>query len=140
MFKTVLIANVFDDEYLIWLDAGISQTVYENYFYEQKNLKEITKHVNPFLFLSYPYEATDEIHGFDFEAINRFAGKKVEYVCRGGLFGGHRDFLSEANGEYYTILDNTLSQGYAGTEESVFAILANLYPQNYRRYACIYPY
>ena len=24
--------NVFDDDYLIWLDAGISQTVYENYF------------------------------------------------------------------------------------------------------------
>ena len=127
--------KVFDDEYLIWLDAGISQTVYENYFYEQKNLKEITKHANPFLFLSYPYEATDEIHGFDFDAMNRFAGKKVEYVCRGGLFGGHRDFLGEANQEYYALLNNTLSEGYAGTEESVFAILANLHSANYRRYA-----
>jgi len=127
--------NVFDDDYLIWLDAGISQTVYENYFYREENLKEITKHIKPFLFLSYPYEAVNEIHGFDFEAMNRFADKKVEYVCRGGLFGGHRDFLSEANTEYYSILNNTLSQGYAGTEESVFSILANLYPQNYRRYA-----
>ena len=127
--------NVFDDDYLIWLDAGISQTVYENYFYEKENLKEITKHIKPFLFLSYPYEAADEIHGFNFEAMNRFADKRVEYVCRGGLFGGHKDFLSEANSEYYTMLNSTLSEGFAGTEESVFAILANLYPDNYRRYA-----
>ena len=126
--------NPFDTDYFIWLDAGISQTVYENYFYESKNLDRITKNLDPFLFLSYPYEADKEIHGFEFNAINRYAGSKVDYVCRGGLFGGHKDFISQANGEYYHLLERTINEGLAGTEESIFAILAKLSPDNYRRY------
>lgn len=126
--------NPFNTDYFIWLDAGISQTVYENYFYETKNLDRITKKLDPFLFLSYPYEADKEIHGFEFNAINKYAGSKVDYVCRGGLFGGHKDFLSQAHGEYYHLLQRTLNEGYAGTEESIFSILAKLNPQNYRRY------
>jgi FkbM family methyltransferase len=126
--------NPFDTDYFIWLDAGISQTVYENYFYESKNLDRITQNLDPFLFLSYPYEADKEIHGFEFNAINRYAQSKVEYVCRGGLFGGHKDFLSQANSEYYHLLQQSITEGLAGTEESVFAILAKLHPENYRRY------
>lgn len=126
--------NPFDTDYFIWLDAGISQTVYENYFYESKNLDRITENLDPFLFLSYPYEADKEIHGFEFNAINRYAGSKVDFVCRGGLFGGHKDFLSRANGEYYHLLERTLNEGLAGTEESVFSILAKVHPENYRRY------
>lgn len=126
--------NPFDTDYFIWLDAGISQTVYENYFYESKNLDRITQNLDPFLFLSYPYEADKEIHGFEFNAINRYAQSKVEYVCRGGLFGGHKDFLSQANSEYYHLLQQTINQGLAGTEESIFSILAKLHPENYRRY------
>lgn len=126
--------NHFDTDYFIWLDAGISQTVYENYFYEAKNLNRITENLDPFLFLSYPYEADKEIHGFEFNAINKYAGSKVDYVCRGGLFGGHKDFLAQANSEYYHLLDRSISEGLAGTEESVFSILAKLRPENYRRY------
>ena len=126
--------NHFNTDYFIWLDAGISQTVYENYFYETKNLNRITKKLDPFLFLSYPYEADKEIHGFEFNAINKYAGSKVDYVCRGGLFGGHKDFLSQANSEYYHLLERTMNEGLAGTEESIFSILAKLNPQNYRRY------
>lgn len=128
------IFNPFDTDYFVWLDAGISQTVYENYFYDENNLKKLIKHINPFLFLSYEYKGAPEIHGFEINAINRYAGTKVEYVCRGGLFGGHKDFISEANSEYYSLLNDSLKSGYAGTEESVFAILANLHPAKYRRY------
>lgn len=129
--------NIFDDDYLMWIDAGICQTVYENYLWDEKIIKSLTDYMKPFLFLSYPYNKNqDEVHGFKLEAMKKFAGgTNPEYVCRGGLFGGHRDFLSEANTEYYTLLNNTLSEGYAGTEESVFAILAHLHPENYRRYS-----
>jgi hypothetical protein len=128
------VRNPFNTDYFIWLDAGISQTCYENYFYDKNILERLIKCLDPFLFLSYPYEASNEIHGFEFNAINRYAREKVDYVCRGGLFGGHKDILSEVNNEYYHMLDNTLSQGYAGTEESVFSILAKLSPEKYRRY------
>ena len=127
--------NHFDTDYFMWLDAGITQTCYENYFYNTDNLKTITEHMDPFLFLSYPYEPNQEIHGFEVEAIDRYAGAPVKYVCRGGLFGGHRDFLGSANADYWSLLDRSLSEGLAGTEESVFSIMAHLHPHNYRRYA-----
>lgn len=125
----------FGTDYFIWLDAGISQTVYENYFYEPKTFESLTEYLDPFLFLSYPYEADTEIHGFTFSAINKYANDQVDYVCRGGLFGGHKDFIGEANADYYALLNNTLSAGYAGTEESIFSIMSKISPEKYRRYA-----
>ena len=88
-----------------------------------------------FLFLSYPYDAVDEIHGFDYKAINEYSKDKVKYVCRGGLFGGHKNYISQANATYYSLLKETLDAGYMGTEESVFSIMAHLEPHIYRRYA-----
>lgn len=135
MLHDAKIINVFNTDYFLWLDAGISNTVYENYFTSDKCLDKITPYLNTFLFLSYPYQANTEIHGFDFKAINKYAREEVKYVCRGGLFGGHKDFLSQANGTYYSLLHDTLNDGYMGTEESIFSIMAHLEPHIYRRYA-----
>lgn len=135
MLHDAKILNVFDTDYFIWLDAGITNTVYEKYFTEHKCLDKLIPHLSTFLFLSYPYQANGEIHGFDFKAINKYAREEVKYVCRGGLFGGHKDFLSQANGTYYHLLQDTLASGYMGTEESLFSIMAHLEPHIYRRYA-----
>jgi len=135
MLHDAKILDVFNTEYFIWLDAGITNTVYEKYFTENNCLDKIIPHLNSFLFLSYPYEAVDEIHGFDYSAIKKYAHQDVKYVCRGGLFGGHKDFLSQANSTYYHLLYNTLNEGYMGTEESIFSIMAHLEPHIYRRYA-----
>lgn len=135
MLHDAKVLNLFNTNYLIWLDAGITNTVYEKYFTDHHCLEKIIPLLKTFLFLSYPYEARDEIHGFEFSAMNRYARQKVSYVCRGGLFGGHRDFIAQANGMYYTLLNQTLEAGYMGTEESVFSIMAHLEPHVYRRYA-----
>jgi len=135
MLHDAKVLNPFDTNYFIWLDAGITNTVYEKYFTEHNCLEKIIPFLKTFLFLSYPYEANSEIHGFNFKAINRFSRQEVKYVCRGGLFGGHKDFISQANALYYTLLTQTLSEGYMGTEESVFSIMAHLEPHIYRRYA-----
>ena len=135
MLHDAKILNIFDTDYFIWLDAGITNTVYEKYFTENKCLDKLIPHLNTFLFLSYPYQADSEIHGFDFKAINKYAREEVKYVCRGGLFGGHKDFLSQANGTYYHLLQDTLASGYMGTEESLFSVMAHLEPHIYRRYA-----
>jgi O-methyltransferase len=135
MLHDAKILNVFDTDYFIWLDAGITNTVYEKYFTDNKCLDKLIPHLNTFLFLSYPYQANSEIHGFDFKAINKYAREEVKYVCRGGLFGGHKDFLSQANGTYYHLLQDTLTSGYMGTEESLFSVMAHLEPHIYRRYA-----
>ena len=134
LLHDVTIWNPFNTEYFIWIDAGITNTVYEGYLTEQNTLEKIVDHLDPFLFLSYPYEANTEIHGFKFDEMNKLCGQKVEYVCRGGLFGGNKSAIAEANSEYYGVLNGTLAAGFMGTEESIFTIMSYLYPEKYRRY------
>jgi hypothetical protein len=108
--------------------------VYDKFLTENNALENITQHFDPFLFLAYPYEARDEIHGFDFKAMNSMAGEEVKLVCRGGLFGGTKEAINSANALYYSLLQRSLSAGYMGTEESIFSIMAYLEPERYRRY------
>ena len=135
MLHDASIWDPFTTEHFIWLDAGISNTVYENYFSQNRVLDKIIPHLSSFLFLSYPYQATDEIHGFKFNRINAYCEDTAKYVCRGGLFGGTKKTIHEANGLYYSLLQRSLDEGLMGTEESIFLIMAYLYPEIYRRYA-----
>lgn len=134
MMNDASIWNPFDTEYFFWLDAGITNTVPYSHLVENNCLNDLPQHGNPFLFLSYPYDAENEIHGFKYDAINRYSGKDVKYVCRGGLFGGHKDQLREANAAYYSLLDRTLGEGLMGTEESIFTIMSYTEPDLYRRF------
>lgn len=134
MLHDASIWNPFSTEYFYWLDAGITNTVPSGDFIHSKIMDKLPEYSKPFLFLSYPYQASNEIHGFEFNAINKYAGSKVEYVCRGGLFGGHKEQISEANATYYSLLQRTLQEGYMGTEESIFTIMSYNEPELYRRY------
>lgn len=134
MLNDASIWNPFDSEYLFWLDAGITNTVPYSHLVENNILDKLPKYGNPFLFLSYPYEANTEIHGFEINAMNTYAGSDVKYVCRGGLFGGHKDQIRDANSTYYSLLQRTLSSGYMGTEESLFTIMSYNEPDIYQRY------
>lgn len=135
LLNDVTIWNPFDTKHFIWLDAGITNTVYEKYFTDNKCLDKIIPYLESFLFLSYPYEADKEIHGFDYNKINQYCGQKVKYVCRGGLFGGSKDVINQANAMYYSLLDRSLNDGCMGTEESIFTIMSYLEPEKYRRYS-----
>ena len=135
MLHDVTIWNPFDSKKFLWLDAGITNTVYEKYFTENNVLNKISDYIDPFLFLSYPYEAADEVHGFKHSGMKAVCGQSIKYVCRGGLFGGTKEAIHEANSEYYALLQNSLSEGLMGTEETIFTMMAYLFPQKYRRYA-----
>lgn len=135
MLHDASVSNPFNTDYFYWIDAGITNTVPSDHLIEKKVLDKLPEYTDPFLFLSYPYITNSEIHGFKIEAMNRYAGASVEYVCRGGLFGGHKHVLSDANGTYYSLLNSTLNEGYMGTEESIFSIMSYLDPVKYRRYS-----
>jgi hypothetical protein len=134
MLHDASIYNTFNTEYFYWLDAGITNTVPATHLIQDKCLDKVVQHTDPFIFLSYPYEAADEIHGFDIKAMNRYAGEPVKYVCRGGFFGGHKDQISQANATYYSYLQSSLQDGHMGTEESLFSIMAYREPFLYRRF------
>ena len=135
LLSDACIWNPFHTEYFYWVDAGITNTVPSTHLIEHNVLDKLPEHTNPFLFLSYPYETTSEIHGFDIKGMNKYAASDVKYVCRGGLFGGETNIISSVNACYYSILDKTLNGGYMGTEESIFTIMSYIEPEKYRRYS-----
>lgn len=134
LLNDVTIWNPFSTDYFYWLDAGITNTVPYTHLVENNVLDKLPKYSNPFLFLSYPYETNSEIHGFDVNEMSKFSNTKVKYVCRGGLFGGHKQQINEANATYYSLLDKTLNEGLMGTEESLFTIMSYNEPNIYRRF------
>jgi len=117
------IFDKFDSQFLFWIDAGLTNTVHPGYFTHDKVLNNLSKHIDKFTFVCFPYEANNEIHGFSYPSINNWANDDVKKVARGGLFGGPKETISHINGEYYNLLNETLSQGYMGTEESIFLIM-----------------
>lgn len=122
--------NHFDTKYFMWIDAGISNTIGNPAGYlDDKFQQRIIPHLNRMLYIAFPYDGQVEVHGFEKTALNRFAGADVGYVCRGGMFGGEASALHEINDMYYHLLNESLSQGYMGTEESIFSIIAHKYPK-----------
>ncbi len=123
------IMDRFNSEYLFWLDAGITNTVHPGYFTHDKVLNKLPNYINKFTFISFPYESETEIHGFEINKLNDYAGEKVNLVGRGGFFGGPKDSINDINSIYYSLLIDTLNKGYMGTEESLFSIILYRYPE-----------
>lgn len=126
------IYNPFNSEYIFWLDGGITNTVHPGYFSHDKVLNKLEKIVEKFLFICFPYETNSEIHGFDIQEINRVCNSSVDRVARGGFFGGHIDYISEANNLYYSLLNDTINNNFMGTEESIFTIMTYKDPEIYK--------
>lgn len=129
MLNDAAIFDPFGTDNYCWIDAGLTQTVHSGYFSHDKVIQKIEPLLRKFLFVCFPYETNTEIHGFKIDAMNKYANAKVNRVARGGFFGGHKKVLSQINGIYYNILNDTLTNGYMGTEESVFTLLTYLHPE-----------
>lgn len=134
MLHDATIFNPFDTDYFVWIDGGITNTVHEGYFTHDKVFDKLDCCLDKFLFISFPYKDGPEIHGFKREGMAEYCGEDPQYVCRGGFFGGHKKAISESNGLYYSILFNSIKEGYMGTEESIFTIMSYVEPEKYARY------
>jgi hypothetical protein len=117
------IMDKFNSEYMFWIDGGLTNTVHPGYFTHDKVLEKLPKYISKFSFVCFPYDAENEIHGFEYNKLNSIAGDKVTKVARGGFFGGPKHTISDMNSIYYGLLKSTLDEGYMGTEESIFSIM-----------------
>jgi len=117
------IMDQFDSEYMFWIDGGLTNTVHPGYFTHDKVLNNLSKYISKFSFICFPYDAEREVHGFEYNKLNELAGTKVNKVARGGFFGGPKHTIGDMNGIYYGLLKTTLSEGYMGTEESIFSLM-----------------
>jgi len=122
------ILDKFNSDYMFWIDAGITNTIHPGYFTHDKVLDKLNKYVNKFHFVCFPYETTTEIHGFEINSMNNYSQSKVNRVARGGFFGGKKEVINDINTLYYMLMNDSLSKGYMGTEESIFTIMTYLYP------------
>ena len=118
------IMDAFNSEYMFWIDGGITNTVHPGYFTHDKVLDKLPKYISKFSFISFPYNAETEIHGFEYNKLKSIAGSDVSKVSRGGFFGGPKSSISDVNSIYYGLLISTLGEGFMGTEESIFSIMA----------------
>lgn len=124
--------NPFDSDYFYWIDGGISNTMSLGYFNNSTVIENLIKLSSKFLFVCFPYNTNSEIHGFNIEGMKKYCkNSQVNRVARGGFFGGHKNSISNANGLYYELLQNSLDEGYMGTEESIFTIMTYLDPVEY---------
>lgn len=141
------IFNPFNTNYFFWIDGGLTNTVDLGQLRYLSTIKEYVKSVNDkLLFLSYPYENDNEVHGFESSKFAEYCGvEKTTYVCRGGFFGGHKDKIKKFNGDYYHIMRETLSSGYMGTEENFNTILSYRNPEEIHNFkldssGLVYPF
>jgi hypothetical protein len=124
------ILDRFNSEYMFWIDAGLTNTVHPGYFTHDKVLDKLTKYVDNFHFICFPYQTNTEIHGFKYDEMLGFTNSPVvDKVARGGFFGGKKESISQINNIYYSLLNDTLNQGLMGTEESLFTIMTYKHPE-----------
>lgn len=119
--------NPFQTENFFWIDSGLSNTVNIKHFLNKENIEKISNYFTKLLFVCFPYDGKQEVHGFEKKKLNQLAGAETEFVARGGFFGGNSNSIRKLNSIYYDYLRSTLSDGFMGTEESIFTILCYKY-------------
>lgn len=135
MMHDVTIWNPFNTKYFMWVDAGLTNTVPQSLLTSETFYTNITKHLDPFLFLSFDYDSkTEEVHGMKRAYVNKYAGEEMGFVCRGGMFGGSKLAIHYAHQSYYGLLEASLKEGVMGTEETLFGIMSCLRPNYFRRF------
>lgn len=123
------IMDPFNSSHLVWIDGALTNTVHEGYFWHDKVIQKLEKYFNKFSFVCFPYDGKVEIHGFTYQNMCQYSNSEVDKVARGGIFGGPKSSIRQINSKYYDLLNQTLDEGFMGTEESIFTIMTYLYPE-----------
>lgn len=128
LLNDAAIMDPFNSSHLVWVDGALSNTVHEGYFWKDKVFTKLNKYFDKFSFVCFPYDGKVEIHGFKYSEMCYYAGKEVDKVARGGIFGGPKQAISQINQIYYNLMVDTLNKGLMGTEESLFTIMTYRHP------------
>lgn len=120
-----------DDQY-IWIDAGIHMHLHpgEHTLVNEQFFRHFVRDPARLRMLAKPYEQNTEVHGFDRKALAHYCDTDfVDRCCKGGIFGGGASIIQSMARRFDTLLTETLSAGYLGTEECILTILSYRHPQ-----------
>jgi hypothetical protein len=129
LLNDAAILDPFNSENMVWVDGALTNTVHEGYFWKDNVISKFGKYLNKFSFVCFPYDGKVEIHGFKYDEMCVYSDGIVDKVARGGIFGGPKSLIGRMNEIYYSLLNETLSKGLMGTEESLFTIMTYKYPE-----------
>ncbi len=129
LMNDAALMDPFNSSHLVWIDGGLTNTVHDGYFWKDKVVQKLDKHMNKFTFVCFPYGGKEEIHGFKYSEMCRYAQGAVDKVARGGVFGGPKEMISQINTIYHDLLVDSLNNGLMGTEESIFTIMLYKHPE-----------
>ena len=115
--------------FLVASDRFINDKVLDNLENYMSSLDKEYVHI------TYPYEGNDEIHGFERKQMAKYCDTDyVNYVARGGFFGGHKNTIHNMNTLYYGVMGSTLNDNLMGADECLFTILCHKYPELIHRF------
>ena len=114
--------NPFNSTQFLWLDVGICSS------YELDSITIPETDSKKFNMYSYPYTSNTEVHGFSIAGMQRYAQQTTNYVCRGCIFGGDSQSITNVSEIYNTLYLESIKEGFLGTEESLYTILSYQYP------------
>jgi hypothetical protein len=139
MLNDSAIINPFNSDYFFWIDGGLTNTVSTGYFISDKVLDNLENYMSSldkeYVHITYPYEANDEIHGFERKQMAKYCNTDyVNYVARGGFFGGHKNTIHNMNTLYYGVMESTLKDNLMGADECLFTIMCHKYPELIHRF------
>lgn len=131
--------NPFNSEYYYWIDGGLTNTVSLDIMSSGEVFTNISEvYSDSIVNIAYPYEPHKEIHGFEkqkfFEYCDLPDSSKQVFISRGGFWGGHKKLIHEYNNHYYSVMYDTIENGYIGADECLFTILAYKFPRLVERF------
>lgn len=150
MVNDAAIINPFKTDYFYWIDGGLTSTVSTELLTNPHIYDNISKvYHDKIVHIAYPYEPSNEIHGYDKNNFYRECGlqpnEKQVYISRGGFWGGPIELIHQYNEVYYELLKRTLVRGDMGADECLFTIAAYKHPELIERFVIdsnglVYPF
>ena len=138
MLHDASISDPFGSDFFVWIDGAITNTVNPGYFTHDKVIDKLPLVTDNFFFVCFDYRNEVEVHGFETPVLDKYCmyennrEGQITKVARGGVFGGTKASIKHANNWYYNFLQDSLTNGYMGTEECIFTIMHYHDPEMYK--------
>lgn len=119
--------NPWGSRYHMWMDAGHLCAG----ALSPDRMSMYRRHMASGMFVTHwPYGTTTEVHGFTDKAMHTYIGTTDDplQIVRGGIFGGKLPHIECVAKAFVLALHRTLSDGYLGTEECIWAIIFARFP------------
>jgi hypothetical protein len=119
--------NPWGARYHLWMDAGHlcagAQDPAATDLYRRHM-------ASGFFVTHWPYGTQTEVHGFADKAMHMYMAQADDplRIVRGGIFGGTLPYIECVAKAYMIALHQTLTDGYLGTEECIWAIIHARFP------------